>query len=171
MVSEEELMELGSLMIEEDFSVATLLNEFNMIVNQLSSVEINFNDEAHTLILLTSPPNSWEPKRATVNNSIDSAKLKFNDVKDQILIDKVRRIDLGKASTSSSALNIKRQLDEERHNVTFTNGAWKVTKGVMVIAPENKTGTLYMTSSCRDMVSVINSNANSDLWHFRLKHE
>ena len=63
------------------------------------------------------------------------------------------------------------QLDEERHNVTFTNGAWKVTKGVMVIAPENKTGTLYMTSSCRDMVSVINSNANSDLWHFRLKHE
>ena len=63
------------------------------------------------------------------------------------------------------------QLDEERHNVTFTNGAWKVTKGVMVIALENKTGTLYMTSSCRDMVSVINSNANSDLWHFRLKHE
>ena len=63
-----------------------------------------------------------------------------------------------------------RQLDEERHNVTFTSGAWKVMKGVMVIAPENKTGTLYMTSSCRDMVFVINSNANSDLWHFRLKH-
>nr|CAN61229.1 hypothetical protein VITISV_010114 [Vitis vinifera] len=101
------MKKLFHLKIEEDFSVATLLNEFNMIVNQLSSVEINFNDEAHTLILLTSPPNSWEPKRATVNNSIDSAKLKFNDVKDQILIDKVRRIDLGKASTSSSALNIK----------------------------------------------------------------
>ena len=98
---------LFHLKIKEDFSVATLLNEFNMIVNQLSSIEINFNDEARTLILLASLPNSWEPMRATVNNSIDSAKLKFNDVKNRTLIDKVRRIDLGKASTSSSALNIK----------------------------------------------------------------
>ena len=93
------MKKLFHLKIEEDFSVATLLNEFNMIVNQLSSIEINFNDEARTLILLASLPNSWEPMRATVNNSIDSAKLKFNDVKNRTLIDKVRRIDLGKAST------------------------------------------------------------------------
>ena len=42
-------------------------------------------------------------------------------------------------------------LDDERHNVTFTGGVWKVMKGVMVIAQWNKIGTLYMTSSCRDI--------------------
>ena len=30
------------------------------------------------------------------------------------------------------------QLDDEGHNVVFTNGGWKVTKGAVVIARENK---------------------------------
>ena len=44
----------GAVMVEH-------LNEFNKIVNLLSSVEINFNDEACVLILLASLANSWEP--------------------------------------------------------------------------------------------------------------
>ena len=47
--------------------------------------------------------------------------------------------------------------------MTFTNGAWKVTEGAMVVALGNKTETLYMTSSCIDMVFVVDGNANSDL--------
>ena len=62
------------------------------------------------------------------------------------------------------------RLDDERHNVTFTGGVWKVMKGVMVITQWNKIGTLYMTSSCRDMVYVIDSNANSNFLHCKLKH-
>ena len=31
-------------------------------------------------------------------------------------------------------LILVRQLDDEGHNVTFTNGAWKVTEGAMVVA-------------------------------------
>ena len=38
---------------------------------------------------------------------VDSAKLKFNDVGDHILIEEVNRIDLGDISTLSSALNLK----------------------------------------------------------------
>ena len=57
------------------------LNEFNMIVNQLSYVETNF-DEVCALIFLASLPNSWEPLRAIVSNSIRNSKLKFNDVRD-----------------------------------------------------------------------------------------
>ena len=45
--------------------------------------------------------------RAAISNSIGSAKLKFNDVKDRILVEQVCRIDSVEASTSSSTLNLK----------------------------------------------------------------
>ena len=44
------------------------LNEFNTITSQLSTVEIEFNDEVRTLILLASLPNSWEAMRKVVSN-------------------------------------------------------------------------------------------------------
>ena len=44
-------------MIEGTF-VTQHLNEFNTITNQLSSVEIDFDDEIRALILLASLPNS-----------------------------------------------------------------------------------------------------------------
>ena len=56
------------------------VNEFNTIVNQLTSVEIEFDDEVRAPILFTSLPNNWEPMRAAVSNSVRSAKLKFSDV-------------------------------------------------------------------------------------------
>ena len=42
----------------EGGSVAGYINEFNMIVRQLSSVEINFEDEIKALILMSSLPES-----------------------------------------------------------------------------------------------------------------
>lgn len=47
----------------EDALTTKHLNEFNSIANQLSLVEINFDDEACPLILLAPLPNSWEPMR------------------------------------------------------------------------------------------------------------
>ena len=72
---------LFHLNMREGVSVATRLNEFNMIVNQLSSIEIDVDDEVCALILWAFLPNSWEPMRAIVSNFVGSAKLKFNDVK------------------------------------------------------------------------------------------
>ena len=60
------------------------------------------------------------------------------------------------------------QLDDEGYTTTFGDGAWKVSKGAMVVARGNKTGTLYMTTSCRDMVAVVDSTAKTELWHNRL---
>ena len=36
------------------------INEFNMIVSQLSLVEINIEDEIKALILMSSLPESWD---------------------------------------------------------------------------------------------------------------
>ena len=64
----------------EGTPVAQHLNEFNTITNQLSSVEIKFDDDVYALILLTSLPNSREAMRMTVSNFARKNKLKYDDI-------------------------------------------------------------------------------------------
>ena len=52
------MKKLFNLKMAENTSIAQHLNEFNTITNQLSSVEINFDDEIRALIILTFLPNS-----------------------------------------------------------------------------------------------------------------
>ena len=87
-------------------SVAQHLNEFNTITNQLSSVEIELDDEIRALILLASLPNCWEAMRMAVSNSAGKSKLKYDDIRDLILAEEVRMRDSGETSGSSSALNV-----------------------------------------------------------------
>ena len=71
-----------------------MLFRSNIITNQLSSVEIDFDDEIRALIFLASLPNSWKAMRMAVNNSVGKTKLKYNDISDLVLAEKVRRKDL-----------------------------------------------------------------------------
>ena len=52
------IKKLFNLKMAEGMFVTQHLNEFNTITNQLSSVEIDFDDEIKTLILLASLSNS-----------------------------------------------------------------------------------------------------------------
>lgn len=63
---------MKKLLFEDDSRayVAAHLNEFD------TTADINFDNEVCVLILLASLPNSWEPMRAAVSNSVDSEKLK-----------------------------------------------------------------------------------------------
>lgn len=74
------MKKLFNLKMAENASVAQDLNEFNIIANQLSSVEINFDDEIRALIVLASLPKSWEAMRMTVSNSTGKEKRKYNDI-------------------------------------------------------------------------------------------
>ena len=74
------MKELFNLKMAENASVAQHLNEFNTTTNQLSSVEIDFDDEICALIVLASLPNNWEAMRMAVSNSIGNEKLKYNDI-------------------------------------------------------------------------------------------
>ena len=60
------------------------------------------------------------------------------------------------------------QLDDEGHAILFVGGTWKVTKGARVLARGKKIGTLYMTSSPRDTIAVIDASSDTTLWHRRL---
>ena len=72
------MKKLFNLKMAENASVAQHLNEFNTITNQLSSIEIDFDDEICALIILASLPNSWEAMRIVVSNSTRKQKLKYN---------------------------------------------------------------------------------------------
>ena len=52
------MKKLFNLKLAKNASVAQHLNEFYTITNQLLSVEINFDDEIHALIVLASLPNN-----------------------------------------------------------------------------------------------------------------
>ena len=62
------------------------------------------------------------------------------------------------------------QLDDKGHAILFVGGNWKVTKGARVLTHGKKNGTLYMTSSPRDTITVADANTNTSLWHCRLGH-
>ena len=100
------MKKLFNLKMSESGHVVEHLNSFNTVVNQLVSVGIKFDDEICALILLASLPNSWEPMRAAITNSIGNATLKFIDVRNVILVEELRRKDSGKASSSNLAMNV-----------------------------------------------------------------
>ena len=54
------------------------INEFNMILSQLSSVEINFEDEIKELILMSSLRELWDTVVVVNNSTQISDKLKFD---------------------------------------------------------------------------------------------
>ena len=101
------MKKLFNLKMAENASVVQHLNKFNTIINQLSSVEIDFNDEIRALIILASLLNKWEAIRMAVSNSIGKEKLKYNDMRDLILAEEIRRRDAGETSRSGSALNLE----------------------------------------------------------------
>ena len=69
------MKKLFNLKISESSLVVEHINSFNTIVNQLVSVGIKFDDEIYVLILLSALPNSWEPMRTTITNSIGNSTL------------------------------------------------------------------------------------------------
>jgi len=72
------MKKLFNLKMIESTSVTQHLNNFN--INQLSSVEIEFDDEIRALILLASLPNRWEGMRTAMSNSAGKSKLKYDDI-------------------------------------------------------------------------------------------
>ena len=71
---------LFNLQMSEGGSVVDHINGFNMIISQLSSVEINFEDEIKTLILMSSLPKSWDTIVAAISSFRGYDKLKFDEI-------------------------------------------------------------------------------------------
>lgn len=92
------MKKLLNLRMAEGTSVAQHLNDFNTITDQLSSVEIEFNDEIQALIMSASLPESCEAMRMAVSNYASKIKLNYDDVRDIILAKEVLEKDSGEFS-------------------------------------------------------------------------
>ena len=101
------MKKLFNLKMAKNALVAQHLNKFNTITNQLSSVEIDFDDEISALIVLASLLNSWEAIRMAISNSTGKEKLKYNDIRDLILAEEIRRRDVDETSGSGYVLNLE----------------------------------------------------------------
>ena len=98
------MRKLFNLQMSKGGSVVDSINEFNMIVSQLSSVEINFEDEIKALILMSSLPESWDIVVAAISNSRGSDKLKFDEIRDVVLSESIRKREI--RNSSGSALSV-----------------------------------------------------------------
>ncbi|KAE8695859.1 U-box domain-containing protein 31 [Hibiscus syriacus] len=107
---------LFNLRMAKGASVAQHLNKLNTITTQLSSMEIEFDDEVRALILLSSLPDSWNATVTAVNSSSGNSKLKFDDVRDLVLSEEIRRREAGEASTSSALHTESRGRTSERNS-------------------------------------------------------
>ena len=110
------MKKLFNLKMAENALVAQHLNKFNTIPNQLSSVEIHFDDEIRSLIFLASLLNNSEAMRMAVSNSIGKEKLKYNNIQDLIMAEEIRKKDVGETSGSSSALNLETRVKSNNRN-------------------------------------------------------
>ena len=77
--------------MSENVSISDHINEFNMIVSQLNSVDINFEDEIKALIFMSSLPESWDTVVAAISSSRESEKLKFDEIRDVVLSECIRK--------------------------------------------------------------------------------
>jgi hypothetical protein len=63
------------------------------------------------------------------------------------------------------------KLESEGFISIFTDKAWKVTKGSLVIEKEEKVGTLYLcTGNINSSISLASTGVDTTLWHHRLGH-
>ena len=83
---------LFNMKMEEGGSIIDHLNKFNSVTNQLSFVNVNFDEEIKTLLILCSLPKSWNDLVMVVSNSISrSNNLKFDDLIGVILSEETCR--------------------------------------------------------------------------------
>ena len=62
------------------------------------------------------------------------------------------------------------QLATQGYVTTFSEDAWKISKGAMTIARGKKLGTLYTTTDGRGLFAAAESRGDPNLWHQRLGH-
>ena len=138
---------LFNLQMYETGSVSDHINEFNMIVSQLTSVDINFEDEIKALILMSSLPESWDTVVAAISSSRGSEKLNFDEICDVVLSKSIRKREVG--DSSGSALSVNRR------------GRSK-TKGQINIVDQNQRIEKITEQIKRDLLELWRKRALSD---------
>ncbi|GFZ00919.1 hypothetical protein Acr_14g0005540 [Actinidia rufa] len=93
---------LVNLKLQRETTVAEHTSEFQSLVNQLTSVDLQFDDEMQALLLLSSLPESWETLVVSLSNSTPNGKLTTSMVMDALFNEEARRREMGSTDQSES---------------------------------------------------------------------
>ncbi|GFS38384.1 ADP/ATP carrier 2 [Actinidia rufa] len=93
---------LVNLKLQRETTVAEHTSEFQSLVNQLTSVDLQFDDEMQALLLLSSLPESWETLVVSLSNSAPNGKLTTSMVMDALFNEEARRREMGSTNQSES---------------------------------------------------------------------
>ena len=74
------------------------LRNFQGLLNELSTMKLELDDEVHTLLLLSSLLDNWETLVVFLSNSAPNGVINVNMVKDNMFNEEVRRKELGISS-------------------------------------------------------------------------
>ncbi|GJW97449.1 retrovirus-related pol polyprotein from transposon TNT 1-94 [Tanacetum coccineum] len=94
------IRQLVNTKMKEGASIADHVNEFNSNLSRFMSVDIKFDDEVQALLLLSLLPERWSGTVTAVSGSTGTTKLKFNNIRDLILREDIRRKKFGEYSNS-----------------------------------------------------------------------
>ncbi|RDX99128.1 hypothetical protein CR513_17864, partial [Mucuna pruriens] len=96
------------LKFKEGTSLSDHLNEFQGIIDQMSGMDIKFEDEILGLLLLNSLPESWEAFKVFITNSTPNGVVSLQMVKGSILNEEMRRKAQGFSSQSKALVTENR---------------------------------------------------------------
>ena len=85
---------LVNLKYKDANSVAKHLSNFQGLLNELSTMKLELDDEVQALLLLSSLPDSWETLVVSLSNLVPNGLINVNMVKDNMLNEKARRKEL-----------------------------------------------------------------------------
>ncbi|GFY81646.1 chitinase family protein [Actinidia rufa] len=147
---------LVNLKLQRETTVAEHTSEFQSLVNQLTSVDLQFDDEMQALLLLSSLPESWETLVVSFSNAAPNGKLTTSMVMDALFNEEARRREMGSTDQSESqALVLEGSRERGRcqgrsHHRGTGKGRWRSqardTAATTVMADDDEIDVLLAAS-------------------------
>ena len=103
-----------NLKYKDGNSVAEHLNNFQGLLNELSTMKLELDDEVQTVLLLSSLPDSWETLVVSLSNSAPNGVITVNMVKDNMFNEEARRKKLGISSNIEALVTKRRRRSKNR---------------------------------------------------------
>lgn len=89
------IKKLVNLKLRTGKSVSEHLNDFQDIINKLTTMKIVLDPELQALFLLSSLPDSWETLVVTISNSAPDGVLSVDVIKESMFNEEIRRKEMG----------------------------------------------------------------------------
>ena len=96
-----------NLKYKDGNSIAEHLSNFHGLLNELSTIKLELDDEVHVLLLLSSLLDNWETLVVSLSNLAPNGMIYVNMVKDNMFNEETRRKELGIFSNTEALVTEK----------------------------------------------------------------